>query len=519
MPGSVHDPGQIEYREPPSERFPGFLPPMHSLDLLVIGLYGAIVLAIGLHANRRQKSTEDYYLGGRRLPWWAVGVSILATSFSSTSLIGGTGAGFSNGIKMIQWQIGDLLAFGIVCVLFLPYFARLKLTTAYEFLEHRFGRAARLVASGLFLLQTLLRTGLLVYAPALALSLVLGWRIETAIVVTALCAILYSSFGGISAVVWTDLIQVGVIVVGVLSSLLLISGDVPGGFEAIVKTAWEGDRLQAIDLTFDWKNPYTLWWTLVAYGVLALSIAGTNQQSVQRYQSCPDLRSARKAALFGWSIGALVLGATLFLGVCLHAWTTLVPDALPEAMKGDQVLPALILHRLPPGLAGLLVAAIFAASMSSIDSAIHSMSTATLIDFVRPHRRRPLEEKSELRLARILTALFGLVALAVALVAARKDQGLFQTMVTWLGYFAGPLLGLFLLGMLSKRASQTGALVGVGVAFAGICYAVLWNLPKTHGFHALWLAPASLLVTLLLGRLVHPLPPHRAGSESTAPSS
>jgi SSS family solute:Na+ symporter len=483
---------------------------VHFWDLLVIGLYGLTVIAIGAAANRKQKNTEDYYLGGRGLPWWAVGISILATSFSSASLIGGTGAGYASGMKMIQWQIGDLLAFSIVCVFFLPYFARLRLTTAYEFLEHRFGRAARLVASGLFLLQTVLRTGLLVYAPALALSTVLGWSIETAISLTALCAILYSSFGGISAVIWTDLIQVGVIGVGVVASLFLIAGDVPGGFDTILETARNANRMQAVDLSFDWKNPFTLGWTVLAYGVLALSIAGTNQQAVQRYQSCRDLASSRKAALFGWGIGALVLGATLFLGVCLHAWTTLVPDALPDPVKGDQVLPALILHRLPPGLAGLLVAAIFAASMSSIDSAIHSMSTATLIDFVRPHLRQPLTESAELRWARVLTALFGLIALGVALVAAQQEQGLFQTMVKWLGYFAGPLLGLFLLGIVTRRASQPGALLGVGLSFLGVIGSIVLELPAEYGFHPLWLAPVALGITLLVGRGFAPLPADRA---------
>ncbi len=471
---------------------------LHVLDFAVLLAYGVTVIVIGVVANRSQKSTEDYFLGGRHLRWWAVGVSILATSFSSVSLIGGTGAGFRSGMGWLQWQIGDLLAVILVILFFIPLYSRLRVTTAYEFLESRFGVVARSTASLLFIIQTLLRTGLLVYAPALALATIFGGDIETMILVTAAAAILYSCFGGISAVVWTDLIQVCVIVAGVIFSVLLIGSDVPGGLTEIAKSASQEGRLTVVSLEWNPKSPFNLWWTLIAYGTLALSIFGTNQQAVQRYMSCEDLGQSRRALLLGWAVGALIMLLTLVLGVCLWSWSRYNPQAFG---KGDAILPTFILHRLPPGMAGLMIAAIFAASMSSIDSAIHAVSTTTMVDFVRRFRRSPLPAETELTLARWLTCAFGILATLAALGAVRMAgaKGLLDTMVTWMGLFAGPLLGLFVLGLFSRRVGELGAMLGVAVGAAGMIVAFIQELPKQYGFHPLWLAPMALFATVGVG--------------------
>ncbi|MHC4341214.1 MAG: sodium:solute symporter family transporter [Planctomycetota bacterium] len=238
------------------------------------------------------------------------------------------------------------------------------------------------------------------------------------------------------------------------------------------------------------------------YGVLALSLFGTGQQAVQRFLSCTDLGAARRAALTGWAAGTVTLGLTLFLGVCLYSWSKLAPAGADfAAAKGDEVLPRFIALRLPAGVAGLMLAAIFAASMSSLDSAIHSMSTVTIVDFLRRFGRRKQEAGTELLIARFGTVLFGLLAVAGALYAAEASTQILETMVTWLGYFAGPLLGLFLLGMLTKRATERSALLGVGVAFAAEIAVLSTAGPKPWGFHPLWLAPGSFAVTFLVGWL------------------
>ena len=265
-----------------------------ALDYLVMAAYGALVVVIGYLANRRQKNTEDYFLAGRKLPWWAVGVSLVATSFSSVSLVGGTGFGYSVGMQWLQLQIGDLVAILLVCAVFLPFFSSLNITTAYEYLEKRFGVRARTVASALFLGQTLLRTSILVYSPALVLEAILGWSIGTSILVTAGAAILYSTFGGIGAVVWTDLVQLVVIVVGVGISILFTIADVEGGLPALLDWGRAHGHLTALTLEFDPSSNFNAVGALVPYMVLAFSLFGTGQQAVQRFLSVRDLKSARR---------------------------------------------------------------------------------------------------------------------------------------------------------------------------------------------------------------------------------
>ncbi|MHC4955955.1 MAG: sodium:solute symporter family transporter [Planctomycetota bacterium] len=468
---------------------------MEALDYVVMAVYAAAVLGIGVWAHRKQKVSEDYFLGGRRLRWWAVGISLVATSFSSVSLIGGTGYGYSRGMGWLQLQIGDLVALVIVCAVFLPFYAKLHLTTAYEYLERRFGGAARTVGSLLFLGQTAVRAAILVYGPALALQAVVGWSVETSIVVSAAAAIAYSAFGGIAAVVWTDCIQFTVIVVAVLATLFVVASDIPGGAGAAMDYASDHNRLEAVTLSTDPKTPMNLLGSLVPYMVLALSLYGTGQQAVQRYLCCKDLRSARRAALTGWAAGTAALSIALLLGVFLFAWHELAPAAEGFALdKGDKVLPKFLATRMPAGLAGLMLAAIFAASMSSLDSAVHSMSTCFLVDFVRRYTKRPPDERRELRLARVTTVVIGIIATLGALAAARAETTLLETMVNWLGYFAGPLLGLFLLGMLTTKVEERAALWGVAM---GAAYAVVlaWFKPVLP-FHTLWVAPISCVVTV-----------------------
>ena len=470
-------------------------------DWIVIAAYGAAVLAIGAWANRRQKDTDDYFLGGRRLPWWVVGVSLVATSFSSVSLMGGTGFGYSRGMGWLQLQFGDLVAILLVCAVFLPFFSGLRITTAYEYLERRFGVTVRTAASALFLGQTMLRAAILVFSPALALSAVMGISVDTAILVSAGAAIVYSAFGGLGAVVWPDLIQLSVGVFALGFCVALVAGDVPGGLPAIVEHAAGAGKLGVVTLAPDPATPMNLLGALVPYMVLAFSLFGTGQQAVQRFLSVKDLRSARRAAMTGWTIGTFSLAFTLFLGVCLASWQALAPAAAEgfAPTRSDQALPAFLVARLPAGLAGLLLAAIFAASMSSLDSAIHSMSTASIVDFLRRFSRRKPSPRTELLTARLMTVACGVVATAGALYAARRDTQLLETLVTWLGYFAGPLLGLFLLGMLTRTANEKGALIGV-LAGSGVVIAlVVTGAPAKYGFHALWLAPASLAMTMISG--------------------
>jgi len=407
---------------------------MAFLDWLVIAIYGAAVVGIGAAANRKQTKADDYYLGGRNLPWWAVGISILATSFSAATLITYPGAAAQSGFALLQLQVGDLIGFGIAAVILIPVFRGAGLTTAYEYLGRRFGPTGRSIGALVFVLQTLVRIGVLVFGPALVLQELLGWSLLTSIGVTGAVAIAYSALGGIAAVVWTDAIQFAVVLIGVVAALVIIAGDLPDGFASIFAT--DAAKTPVVDLAQRAGQAYSWQWTLLAYGTLALGVAGTNQQAVQRYLSCRDVGDARRAAMTGWGIGLVAVAVTLLLGVGLGAWF----GHAERELKPDRMLATFVAERLPAGLVGLFVVAIFAAAMSSIDSAIHAMSTVTIVDGLK--RWRPEALGRELRVARLLTVEFGLLGIGAAFAIAGSQTTLLDTLWRWLGYFPGPIVGL-----------------------------------------------------------------------------
>jgi len=467
------------------------------LDWSIVGAYGVAVIAIAAWAKRRQRDSEDYLLGGHRLPWWLLGMSIIATSFSSISLLGWTGKGYVDGPRWFQLQAGELAAIVVVCVLFLPYFARLDLTTAYEYLERRFGPRARWLASALFHVAVLARAGLFLYLTARALAVFTDLDVEVSIVLVGLLAMIYSSTGGLGAVVWTDGLQLLLVIVGVGSSVVLILGELPGGLGDVLALAHAPARPPPIDFDPSPGQWPTFWTGLFAYGLLALSVAGTNQQSVQRYLACRDLKASRRAAVLSWALGALIVLLTLGMGSALYL------KYGGAAIPADDVFSTFVHNDLPTGLAGVMVAAVFAASMSSIDSAIHAMATATLVDFVERIRKTPLGEVKRLRVARLLTWVYGVLALGAAFYALSQGRDTIDLLLQWLGMLSGPVLGLFLLGMLTKRTVEWQALAGVGLGYLAVllCFTTkvvqgpLGTWAASLGVHGIWAAFVGCGVT------------------------
>ncbi|MEM9090560.1 MAG: sodium-coupled permease, partial [Cyanobacteria bacterium P01_F01_bin.53] len=328
---------------------------MGAIDWAIVGVYALIMLAIGIAASRKQNNTDEYFRGSRQLPWWAIGFSIIATSFSAASLLGGPGEGFNFGLLYLQLQAGDLLGYVLVILLFLPFFMRLNLTTAYEYLERRFDGKTRSLGSLCFLLFVVTRLGGLLYAASLAVSIVVGIPLSLAIVIVGSVSIIYTVTGGIAAVVWTDVLQFAMIFIGLAAGIWAAATAVPGGLGELWAVAGEAGKLQVIDPTWDPASIRSLPTALIAYGILAFGVAGTNQQSVQRYVSCADLPSGRKAILLGWFSGFVGVAATLILGVLLFGFYSLNPDLLtglevnPDGTlaAADGILPYFIANQVP----------------------------------------------------------------------------------------------------------------------------------------------------------------------------
>ena len=482
---------------------------MSAIDWAIVAVYGVILVVIGVVASRKQNTTDEYFRGSRQLPWWAIGLSLIATSFSAASLLGGPGQGYSNGLLYLQTQIGDLIGFSLVIAIFLPFFVGLNLTTAYEYLEKRFDSKTRSLGSLCFLLFVIARLGGLLYAASLALSTVVGMPLSAAILLVGIVSIVYTVAGGIAAVVWTDVLQFGMIFVGLAAGIWAAAVGVPGGFGELWNIAGEAGKLQVINATWEPASIYSLPTAVFAYGVLAFAVAGTNQQSVQRYVSCANEADGRKAILLGWFSGLVGVAATLILGALLFSFYS-VNAGLPADIPGDAILPYFIVNDVPNGASGLLVAAIFAAAMSSIDSALHSLATCMTVDFYERYSKAPLNESRSLRVAQGLIVLWGFLGIVSAFFVANQEADLLQFLIEFTTMFVAPLLGLFLMGVLCPRINATGAFYGT------VATVVLLTIGTNIGwliFPGIWrsaiVAPTSILLGYLIS-LVGPAPADRS---------
>jgi solute:Na+ symporter, SSS family len=489
---------------------------MHFADWIVLAVYIGTIIAIGFWANRRQTDTEAYFLGNRNMRWWAAGLSIIATSFSAASILGVPGFAYAVDMWYLQYQLGDILAAIIVALLFIPFFHRVRgLTTAYEYLEARFDLKTRLLGSTLFVLGVLLRAGTLLFGAALLFSAVVPTdfipglnSIEEAVVFFGLIAITYTVLGGISAVIWTDVIQFAVMSIGILACMAVVVLGTPGGWGEAFTAASAADKLNILN-TEEPFAPRGILAAVFGYGLLALSLFGTNQQPVQRYMTVKSPKEAQGALLLGVGAGAIGVTLSLMLGVFLFLFYEHFPTLLPEELSADQVMPHFINTQAPPIITGALVAAVFAAAMSSLDSALNSLSAALTTDFLK--RFRPdVSDATRLTFAKVVVVTAGIFGIMVGIYSARTEAPLIDLILTFMGYFAGGLLGLFLLGMLTKRANGTGAFIGAITGTLVVLMVTANDIPLPNMYEWLgiepipfiWSTAIGLTVTFLVGYLI-----------------
>ena len=486
---------------------------MALLDWIVLALYIGVIVAIGVWANRRQTDTEAYFVGNRSVAWWAAGLSIIATSFSAASILGVPGYAYAADMWYLQYQLGDILAAAIVATLFIPFFHKVKgLTTAYEYLEVRFDAKTRLLGSSLFALTVLLRAGTLLFGAALLFSAVVPTDVipglsgvEEAVVVFGVVAIIYTVMGGISAVIWTDVIQFSVMSLGVVATIALVVISTPGGWAEAFDQASALGKLDVIKLEepFGGRGLIT---AIFGYGLLALSLFGTNQQPVQRYMTVKDPRDAQQALILGVSAGVIGVTLSLFLGVFLFMFYEHYPNLLPAGLTPDQVMPHFVNTQVPPILTGALVAAVFSAAMSSLDSALNSLAAALTVDFLA--RFKPdLPDSARLKFAKFVVVTAGAIGIGIGIYSSRTGAPLIDLILSFMGYFAGGLLGLFLLGMLTRKATGTGAFTGAIVGTLVVLMVTENDIPVPRLYEVIgrdpipfiWSTAVGLAVTFVVG--------------------
>ncbi len=548
---------------------------MSGLDWAVFAVYFGGVIGFAYYHSRKNVGVEGYFLANRRLPWAAIGLSVMATQASAITFIGTTGQAFDDGMGFIQFYLPQPLAMVILCAVFVPFFYRLKVYTAYEYLEQRFDAKTRSLTSFLFLIQRGIAAGIVLYAPAIVLSVIMGWDETITILIMGVVTIAYTMVGGITAVIWTDVIQMLMMFVGITVALVALFTTLPAdvGFTDVVYIGGIQEMWSSIDLSFDLSNTYTIWSGMIGGLFLALAYFGTDQSQVQRYLTAKSLTQSRLALIFNAFFKVPMQFAILAIGVLLFVFYHFerpplvfnaaevavvaasdraaeyaaleaeqgrvheqrraatfelldarengteagqvrdrigVHDAELAALRRDArelitevrgassndvnyVFPSYLVTYIPAGILGLMIAVIFAAAMSSLDSELTALSSATVIDFYKRYFRTGASDAHYLAASRLSTFVWGGMACVVALYAGRL--GSLIEAVNQLGsLFYGSLLGVFLLAFGVKNANGNAAFVGL---LAGMLSVFVVSVTTSISF--LWYNVVGAVVVVVVG--------------------
>ena len=419
-----------------------------AIDWIVLVAYLLLSLFIGLWVSRGNKNLKEYMTGGGSVPWVAVGISLIATSVSATTFLGAPADVYGDNMTFLMFQIGAFLSIFAVGYLFIPRFRNSGINSAYELFEVRFSKPVRRLAAVFYCLHLLLRTGILLYAPSLVLAQILHIDLKVAIIVSAAVAIFYTWFGGIKAVIWTDVMQFIVFFGGGALVLILISNSV-GGLGEMARMAGEAGKTKWWDASFDISNARTLISAGFAYAILEIAIRGCDQQFVQRYLSCKDVKAANRSSILSMVLGVVVSILFYWVGAALYVYYQMAKAApLPEGLGQNDVFPYFIVNGLPVGVTGLIVAAICAAAMSSLSGAINSLSNTSERDFLGWDENSGI---GGLKRAKLWTVLWGVLGVFGALFAATQQGSLLKNALFFTGLFTGPLLGMFLLAFFADK--------------------------------------------------------------------
>ncbi len=448
-----------------------------ALDYTVLGLYLALMVGVGWFFASRGKTTEDFFLAGRRIPWWAAGLSVFGTQLSAITFMAVPATSFGSDWRRFAGSLMLLPVLLVVITCFVPLFRRLEITTAYEYLEARFDSLVRKLASGTFILFQFGRMGIVLLLPAIALSAVTDMSPQLCILLMGVLATAYTVMGGIAAVIWTDVLQVVVLIGGALVCLVIAVHD-SGGVSAALETARAADKFHMFDWT--WSTTDMVGWVLiVGFAFTNLVPYTTDQTVIQRYLTTSDEAAARKSLWL--NLAMTIPTGLLFYGLGTALFVYYQGHPAESAMlpaKPDQLVPWFVVSHLPAGVAGAVVAGIFAASMSSLDSSMNSVSAAVMNDFLG-RGGRGSESTADLRLARGLTLGLGVLGtLAALLLASFEIRFLFDFFQRVLGLCGGGVAGVFALAVFAPRCNATGALAGL-LSGAAATLAVAF-LTETH---------------------------------------
>ncbi|MGM0459940.1 MAG: sodium:solute symporter [Bacteroidota bacterium] len=465
------------------------------IDGLVIVLYLVAVAVFGIWSAGTQKSTTDYFLGGRDMPWWAILFSVVATETSTLTFISIPAVAYGGNLTFLQLTFGYIIGRIIVAVWFLPAYVQGELTTAYQFLEKRFGTGMRKAASSTFIITRLLADGVRLFATAIPLAIIFrfagvfeGWAdgavYVLAISVIAFITLIYTFFGGIKAVIWMDVVQMVVYIGGALFALFLMLGKMPVGLAESFSILGEEGKLQLFNWGGDlsWSqfiaDPYVFWVAIIGGAIFSIASHGTDQLIVQRLLSVGNIKSSQKALIWSGVVASLQFGLFLFIGLMLYVFYEGASVAELGLRTTDEIFAMFIVDHMPVGVAGLIVASLFAAAMSSLSSSLNALASSTTYDILKPLFGSLWDDAKELWVSRLVTIGWGVVLTGSAfLFTWLQLSGDEQPAIVELGlgiasYTYGGLLGIFMLGKLFDKPGKTDAMIGFFTGLISLLFMV-----------------------------------------------
>lgn len=506
-----------------------------ALDLVVLVVYLVGTTALGLWLGRDQKDAKDYFVGGRTIPWWAVLFSVVATETSALTFISIPGLAYLGDLGFLQIAAGYILGRIVVSYTLLPRYYEGELVTAYALLERRFGPSTRRFTSVTFMATRALGDSVRVYATAIPIALIIGpvvppqWVGPLSILILGVFTVIYTYHGGMRAVVWTDVMQTGVYMLGGVGAVYLIGQGVPGGWGAILERASDAGKLQWLDLYTGFDRPHTIWAGLIGGGFLSMASHGADQLIVQRLLASGKLPDARRA-LIGSGFAVLAQFA-LFLFIGIGLWAYYSARQFPTS---DEIFPRFIVEVMPPGMTGLVVAAILAAAMSTVSGSLNSLAAATTHDIYLPLTGRRPDDPGVLRIGKIFTMVWATILIGGALLflLGSRDTPVVVVALSIASFTYGGLLGGFSLALFWPRAIQRDAILGMSigiltmtfVVFARQLSAAIPTLADTLrpfvGIAWPWYVLIGTTITLtagILSSLTHPAPDRAFGAQEGRP--
>jgi len=467
--------------------------PIRAVDLAVLVVYLGGITLFGVRFRRGQSNVRDYFLGGRTAPWWALAASVVATETSTLTIIGTPAIAFAGTMVFLQLAIGYIAGRILISVLFLPAYFRGEFYTAYALIEKRFGAQARRVAAVTFLGTRALAEGVRLNAIGKIVSVAFGTGSAFSITAITGLTLLYTFEGGMKAVIWTDLVQLVLYLAGSATAFWILLGKIPGGWSEVARlSAASGGKLTVFDFSFSLTQAYTFWAGVVGGTFLTLASHGTDQTIVQRLLAARNLRDSQRAIIASGLLVFVQFALFLVVGVMLFVYAQHAPLAIPQGDR-DRIFPAFVVHQMPAGVAGLVLAAMFAVAMSNTSGSLNSLASSSIMDFSALRGRAEGNPAGLLGLSRRITLVWGVLLGALALVnwGPVLVAGLTIASITY-----GSLLGLFLLGLLNPRATSRGAIVGM---IAGLVVMLLvWGYTPLAWT---WYVLAGTVPTFLVGSL------------------